>query len=239
MDLYYLGYIIAGAAILLCIIIAMVSQVKVQSAYSKYSKIESSLKLTGKEFADKLIQDTGVKVGSRKCNGTLTDNYDPRIKTLNISSENYDNSSIASQAIVAHEFGHAMQHARGYFPLKLRQFAIKLSQFASGAFLPLLIVGIILEIVLVNSFIGNVFIYCVAGFYGLSVLLNLVTVPVEYNASKRAKQLLRQNAMYTEEEMVGVNEVLDSAALTYVASLLISLAYFARILIIFLGNNRR
>ena len=237
MNGYVLGYVIASVAILFFIVLAVIAQVKVSDAYSKYSKVASSVDLSGAEFAQKLASENGINVRTRRCNGTLTDNYDPRIRTLNISAENYDKKSIAAQAVVAHEFGHAMQHASGYIPLKLRQFSIKFSQFVSGAFLPLLLVGILLEIFFVsNVMVGNMIIYLVAGIYGLSFLVNLITLPVEYNASKRAKQILRP--MYNDQEMVGVNKVLDAAALTYLASLLVSLAYFARFLFIILGNRR-
>lgn len=238
MNGYYIGYIVSGVAIFVFIIIALIAQAKVSYAHEKYSKVNSSLDLTGQQFAKKLSLESGVDVRIRQTKGTLTDNYDPRTKTLNISTANFEGRSVAAHAVVAHEFGHALQHANGYAPLKIRQFAIKLSQFSSSMLLPLLIVGILLEIFLFNPFIGNVFIYCVAGFYGLSCLVNFVTVPVEINASRRAKKLLQENAFYTKEEMKGVNEVLDAAALTYVAALLISMAYFARILLIILGNRR-
>ena len=238
MDVYYWGYVISGLAVLLFFIIALIAQGKVMFAHEKYSKVKSEFDLTGEGLAKKLSLESGVDVKIRSIKGNLTDNYDPTTKTLNISAANFSGKSIAAHAVVAHEFGHALQHAKGYLPLKVRHFAIKLSQFASGAFLPLLIVGILLEIFLFNPFIGNVFIYCVAGFFGLSCLVNLVTIPVEYNASRRAKKLLQENAFYTKEEMKGVNEVLDAAALTYVAALLISLAYFARLLLIILGNRR-
>lgn len=238
MQAAYWGYIASGVAILICIIIAIVAQVKISYAYDKYSKIKTDVELTGAELVDKLCGETGIKVRARKINGTLTDNYDLRTKMLSISAKNYDQNSIAGQAVVAHEFGHAMQDANNYFPLKLRHFAIKLSQFASSAFLPLIIAGILLEIFLTGPMVGNIVIYCVAGFYGLSVLVNLVTLPVEYNASKRAKKLLKENGMYSEKEMAGVNEVLNAAALTYVASLLVSLAFFARFLFILLGSRK-
>lgn len=238
MDAFEWGYVVCAIAVIVFIIIAIYAQVKVQAAYSKYSKVQSSLNMTGSELVSKLSLETGVNVKVRKCSGNLTDNYDPRIKTLNISENNYSKNSIAGQAVVAHEFGHAMQDAKKYFPLKIRQLAIKLSQFASSAFIPLLIVGIILEIFLTEPLIGNVFIYCIVGIYLLSFLVNLITVPVEYNASRRAKKLLQENAMYSKEEMVGVNEVLDAAALTYVASLLISMALLARFILILFGSRR-
>lgn len=238
MNGYYIGYIVSGVAILLFIILAIFAEFKVSYAHDKYSKVNSPLDLTGEQFAKRLAQESGVNVIVRKTKGTLSDNYNPTTKTLNISTSNYEGRSIAAHAVVAHEFGHALQHANGYAPLKIRQFAIKLSQFSSKLLIPLIIVAILLEIFLLNPLYGNVFIYIIAGFYGISCLVNLVTLPVEIDASRRAKRLLQENAYYSKEDMKGVNEVLDAAALTYFASLLISLAYFARILIILLANRR-
>lgn len=230
MDLYVLGYIISGFLILLAIIMSLVCEVKVNNAYNHFKEVDSSLDMTGAEFARKLAHENNLDLTIRMCEGKLSDHYNPKDKSLNISKENYYGRSIASHSIVAHEFGHALQDAKNYKPLKVRQAVIKISNFTSTLFLPILLIGIFLELFLMIPNVGNIIIFSMVGIYGISVIASLVTLPVEYNASKRAKKILQNNEYFKEEEMRGVDAVLNSAALTYVASLFLSLAYFLRII---------
>lgn len=228
-------YIISGFLIFVVIIVAIVAQAKVYSAYDKYSKKTSSLGLTGQMLAQKLCEQNNLALTIRSCNGKLSDHYNPKDKSINISQENFNSSSVASIAIVAHEFGHAMQDQEEYAPLKIRQFAIKVSSFASKALLPFLIVSILLSIFI--GYVGTIMLFVVVVVYGLSLFVNLVTLPVEIDASNRAKVMLGE-MITDEEEQKSVKKMLSAAAMTYVASMLVSLVYFLRFLSLFLMSRR-
>lgn len=234
---FYLGYVICSIAILLAVIIAMIAQVKVNGAFNKYKETLSSLDLTGEELAEKLSFENGVGVNIKLCNGTLTDHYDPKDKSINISQSNFYSKSIASQAIVAHEFGHALQDAEDYFPYKVRQGVVKASNIISKLLLPMILIGLLFELFFFAG-VGNIIIYVYVGIYSIAVITNLVTLPVEYNASSRAKKLLYQMGCNTNEEVQATDQLLNAAAMTYVASLLVSVAYLARILFILFASRR-
>lgn len=234
---YYLGYILSGVAIIISVIIALVAQVKVNNAFNKYKDVPSSLNMTGRELAEKLSQDNNLGLVVRECQGSLTDHYDPRDKSINISQSNFNNNSIASQAIVAHEFGHAMQDAEGYAPYKVRQVVVKVSNLVSRMLMPLLIIGILLQVFLMGI-AGSLVIYISVAIYAVAVIANLVTLPVEINASSRAKDMLVRIGAGSDEEVQATDKVLNAAALTYVASLMVSLAYFLRFLFLLLMWRR-
>lgn len=234
---FYLGYVICSIAILLAVIVAMIAQVKVNGAFNKYKETLSSLDLTGEDLAEKLSFENGVGVNIKLCNGTLTDHYDPRDKSINISQSNFYSKSIASQAIVAHEFGHALQDAEDYFPYKVRQGVVKASNIISRLLLPMILIGLLFELFFFAG-VGNIIIYVYVGIYSIAVISNLATLPVEYNASSRAKKLLYQMGCNTNEEVQATDQLLNAAAMTYVASLLVSVAYLARILFILFASRR-
>lgn len=234
---YYLGYILSGVAIIISVITALVAQVKVNNAFNKYKDVPSSLNMTGRELAEKLSQDNNLGLTVRECQGSLTDHYDPRDKSINISQSNFNNNSIASQAIVAHEFGHAMQDAEGYAPYKVRQVVVKVSNLVSRMLMPLLIIGIVLQVFLMGI-AGSLVIYISVAIYAVAVIANLVTLPVEINASSRAKDMLVRIGAGSDEEVQATDKVLNAAALTYVASLMVSLAYFLRFLFLLLMWQR-
>ena len=234
---YYLGDILSGVAIIISVIIALVAQVKVNNAFNKYKDVPSSLNMTGRELAEKLSQDNNLGLIVRECQGSLTDHYDPRDKSINISQSNFNNNSIASQAIVAHEFGHAMQDAEGYAPYKVRQVVVKVSNLVSRMLMPLLIIGILLQVFLMGI-AGSLVIYISVAIYAVAVIANLVTLPVEINASSRAKDMLVRIGAGSDEEVQATDKVLNAAALTYVASLMVSLAYFLRFLFLLLMWRR-
>lgn len=238
MDAYVIGYIISGIVIILAIIIALVAQVRVNSAFNEYNDKLSSLDMTGAELAQKLSNDNNMNLTVRMCGGHLSDHYDPRDNSINISQSNYSSKSIASQAIVAHEFGHALQHAEGYAPFKIRQAVVKISNIVSSMLMPLLILGILLQIFLLGI-AGMVIIYVSVAIYGVAVIANLATLPVEINASSRAKKLMLDLGCNSDEEIHATDKVLNAAALTYIASLLVSLAYFARFLFMMLMVTKR
>ena len=224
-------------AIIISVITALVAQVKVNNAFNKYKDVPSSLNMTGRELAEKLSQDNNLGLIVRECQGSLTDHYDPRDKSINISQSNFNNNSIASQAIVAHEFGHAMQDAEGYAPYKVRQVVVKVSNLVSRMLMPLLIIGIVLQVFLMGI-AGSLVIYISVAIYAVAVIANLVTLPVEINASSRAKDMLVRIGAGSDEEVQATDKVLNAAALTYVASLMVSLAYFLRFLFLLLMWRR-
>lgn len=223
-------YIIAGVLLFVSIIVAVVAEVKVKSTYSKFSDVVVQSGITGRELAQKIAEKEGLNVEIKECAGTLTDHYNPTNKSINISRGNFDKSSISALGVVAHEMGHAIQDKKNYGPYKIRQFVVKTSNAISGMLLPLLIVGLILNLMFIGGIVGMVFIYVAVGFYALAVLTNLATLPVEINASNRAIQTLREMNVMDEIELDNAKKVLSAAALTYLASLLVSIAYFLRFL---------
>ena len=245
----YWLYIISSLAILPAIIFAIVAQIRVQSAFSKYSAIPSANGITAAELAERLLAEHGcdhVKVASMT--GHLNDHYDPRTKTVALSEKVYASTSLAALGIAAHEVGHAVQDHTKYPPLKLRQVVIKSTSLVNKILLPLIIIGFIASFFVAGATImgiaGNDFFYylilalCVL--YGLSFLINVITLPTEYNASARAKKMLADGGYLADrEESAAVSRVLSAAALTYVAALIISLAYFLRFLAIALSARRR
>ena len=236
----YFQYAIASAVLIVSLIISVVAQIKVQSAYSKYSKVESKCGLTGGELAQKIVDAAGLNVRVNTINGNLTDNYNSLDKTLNISRANYNNASVAALGVVAHECGHALQDVKNYAPLKIRQFVVRVSNNISRFLLPLLIVGLLFNFMYIGGVTGQVFIWIAVGFYALSVLANLATLPVEINASNRALKMLQGFEIMDDGELEGAREVLSAAAFTYLASLLVSFAFLLRFLLIALSSvNRR
>lgn len=235
MDWATIIYYVSGFLIFVVIIIALVAQSSVQSAYSKYSQMPSSLNLTGRQLAEKLCAEKKLPLRINTIGGNLSDNYNSKDKSLNISAQNYSSNSIAALAIVAHEFGHALQDDEEYAPLKIRQIAIKVSNVASRFLLPFLLISIILSIFV--GMAGTIMLGVVVIIYALALIANLVTLPVEINASNRAKAIL--NEMVTDsEEQKAVAKMLKAAAMTYVAALFVSLVYFLRFLSLFLISKR-
>lgn len=234
----YFGYVLAGVLLIVALIVAIYAQIKVNSTYNTYSKVTSKSGLTGRDLAEKIIAAEGLHVTVNSIGGKLSDNYDPTKKQLNISKENMNSTSVAALGVVAHELGHAMQDARNYKPMKVRHAVIKVSNFMSGFLVPLLVIGLILDLLLIGGVTGQVFIWAAVGLYGLSTLVNLVTLPVETNASGRAMQTLRKLNVMDDVELKQTKKVLSAAALTYLAALLVSLAYFLRFLFIALQFTR-
>lgn len=174
-----------------------------------------------------------------RAKGSLTDNYNPKTKRINLSEPVWNSTSVAAIGVAAHETGHALQDARNYAPMKIRTAVIKLSNFASSLFMPLILIGLVLFFVLASSLIGEIFIWVGVGIFSLGALVNIATLPVEVNASRRALKQLEGMGIMTTNELGQVKQVLSAAAMTYVASLLISLLSLARLVIIALSVTRR
>jgi len=234
----YFYYYVFGIVLLPAIILAIYAQIKVNTTYAKYSKVNSIKNLTGKQVAEMILKDSEISnVQIIETNGTLTDYYDSKNKVLALSKSNFNSSSIASLGVTAHECGHAIQDATNYFPLKLRHFVIKVYNLSSKLLVPLLLIGFLFDFILLIPSLANAFLIIGSVIFGLSLLMNLVTLPVEFNASKRALKILEDSIILTNEETKMAKKVLSSAALTYIAAFLYSLLNFLRFVLIF--SNRR
>jgi Zn-dependent membrane protease YugP len=218
-DFYYLVLVVPT------LILSMIAQIMVQSAFSKYSGIKCSRNITGRDAAALLMKENSINdVAIEPVGGSLTDHYDPRAKILRLSEPVFGRSSIAAVGVAAHETGHAIQHARGYGPLILRSTLVPVANIGSSIGPWLAIAGIFFSIpVLLN--IGIVL-------FGGAVLFYLITLPVEFNASARALAILRSNNVLTPEELKGVRRVLSAAAMTYVASALTALMSLLRLILL-------
>ena len=228
-------YIISIGAMLLCGFIAGAANAKVHSAYNKYGRISTKSHMTGYDTAQRLLRRgkaSDVAVG--RVRGHLSDHYHPTKQIVNLSDSVYGSDSIAACAVAAHEVGHVMQNKKGYLPYKLRTALVKVTNFGSFLALPLVLLGLVLDFFVTateNSDLGFYVALVGVGLYGLSFIFALVTLPVEFNASKRAKKLLVSEGILTEDELPMADKMLDAAAQTYVASLAVSFIYFLRFLL--------
>ncbi len=206
-------FIFVGPALLL----SMYASFKVKSAFKKYSKVPTASGLTGAQAAANMLRSEGVtNVEIEPTKGFLSDHYDPRSKTLRLSPDVYSGRSVASLGVATHEAGHALQDAGGYAPLKLRSAIVPAASIGSKLAWPLLIIGGI--IMYTGSVFGLVMVKIGIIFFSVAVAFQLVTLPVEFNASKRALRALSSSGMLMEEEVSGARKVLNAAALTYVAA---------------------
>lgn len=241
--MYY--YVFLGA-LLLCALFASWASIKVRSTYNAFRADKTSSNMTGYDTAVRLLRANDVEgISVEKVEGELTDHYNPKKALVNLSESTYGDDSVASVAVAAHEIGHVLQKKNGYVPYKIRTALVPLANIGSFLAIPLVLLGIVLEIALAANKPGtglNVAMVGVAA-YGLSSLFTLVTLPVELDASRRAKNMLIEEGILTDEEMYGAGKVLKAAAMTYVAALATSLVYFLRflwyVLMIFGGGKRK
>ncbi len=239
-------YIISMAAMLLCGILGGWASAKVRGAYQKYGAVPTRSRMTGRDTAVRLLQANGVKdISVGRVEGHLTDHYHPTKEVVNLSQSTYGDDSVASVAVAAHEVGHVMQNKKGYFFYKVRTALVPVTNFGSRLAVPLVLFGLILDLFVGLSQDSNLgFSLAMVGvcLYALSTLFALVTLPVELDASRRAKKMLLSAGILTEEELPQAEKMLSAAAMTYVASLLTSLIYFLRfflwVLMIFGRRNR-
>ena len=209
---------------------------KVNSTYAEYDRIPNRSAMTGYDTATRLMGKRGVHdISVNRVSGKLTDHYNPSKKEVNLSQATYGSLSVAAVAVAAHEIGHVMQKKEGYIPYKIRNILVPITNIGSRLALPLIIVGLLLDIFWQTVPYGEWAVYIGIGLYGLSTLFMLATLPVEFNASRRAKKMLVEDGILTNDELPGASKVLSAAAMTYVASLLISLVYFLRFAFVFLS----
>ena len=224
-NMYYFMFMIPG------LLITLWAQWKMKSTFSPYEKVPTRQGLTGAQAARDILDANGLQnVQVQRVGGRLTDHFDPRTNVVNLSAATYDAPTIGGVGVAAHECGHAIQHAVGYGPIKLRTAIVPVANWGSRLSIPLIFVGFLL------SLTGLIYLGIIL--FGLAVLFQLVTLPVEFNASRRALAAIESRNLLTDDELRGARSVLRAAAMTYVAALLVSFAQLLRLIILY-GNRRR
>jgi uncharacterized protein len=216
------------------LILGVYAQIKLSGVYNKYVRVPTRSGLTGAKAAREILDQAGLNnVPIEEIGGHLNDHYDPIKKALFLSPENYEGNSIASVGVAAHETGHALQHQAAYAPLKLRMMLVPITQFASMAWAGLFFLGLILG----GPFFSK-FILAAIAIFAIMTLFQLVTLPVEFDASRRAKEQLFRLGLVHSDERAGVSEVLSAAAMTYVAALVTSVLQLLRFVMIARSRDR-
>ncbi len=218
--------------VLPALIFAMYAQTKVNSTFNKYKGIANHRGYTGAEIARRILDMNGLqKVVVERIPGNLTDHFDPKANVVRLSDSTYSSTSVAAIGVAAHEVGHAVQYAEGYAPIKVRNTIVPVVQIASYAAWPLAIFGVLLSFSNLANF-GVIL-------FGLVVLFQIITLPVEFNASNRALRTLESNSILSSDELAASKKVLSAAAMTYVASAVVAIANLLRLLsIVGFGRNR-
>lgn len=226
---YYLSNYYYVILVLPMVIFSMIASARVNSSFKKYSKVMSSRRITGAQAAFEVLRHYGItNVQIERVSGNLTDHYDPRTNVIRLSDSVYSSTSVAAIGVACHEAGHAAQYAQSYVPIKIRNKILPLANIGSKAGIPLAILGYFLNFEPL-ALVGVVF-------FAFAVVFQLVTLPVEFNASKRALDVISDVDILSEQEKKGAKNVLSAAAMTYVASLAVSIASLLRLI---LTINRR
>ncbi|MCR5546118.1 MAG: zinc metallopeptidase [Lachnospiraceae bacterium] len=236
MGYYGYGYYIDPTYILVLIgaVICLIAQGLVTSTFNRYSKVRSRTNLTGRETAERILRYAGITdVTIEHVRGNLTDHYNPSTKVVNLSDSVYNSTSVAAVSVAAHECGHVIQHHKGYVPLNLRTALVPAANIGSYAAWPLIIIGLF-----INSSTSAYLINLGILVFGFSVLFQIVTLPVEINASRRADHILQEIGILDSEEARYTKKVLGAAALTYVASAAAAILQLLRLVLLFGGRNR-
>ena len=218
--------------VIIGMVISMAASAYVKSTFSKYDKISSRNNITGTKAAQYILESQGINnVGVQAIAGDLTDNYNSGNKMLSLSQATAQSTSVAAIGVAAHECGHAVQDAKGYLPLRIRHAIVPVANIGSAVSIPLILIGVLLR----GSFLINLGILA----FSLAFIFQLVTLPVEFDASRRALRILADGGLLTEEEVPQARKVLCAAALTYVAAAVATLLQLLRLIILFGNNNRR
>ena len=229
-----LDYYLWGIILLPGLILSIYASIKVNSTFNTYNSIDSEKNIPANVLARTILDQAGLtNITIRQIHGHLTDYYNHRKKIIALSTNVYDSSSIAAIGVALHEVGHAIQYKTNYLPIKIRNLIIPICNFANR----FLWIFIILGAIFFYTNLGTIFLWVGVGIFGISVLLNLITLPVELNASKRALKLLKDAQILNNEEIHGAKKVLDAAALTYVAGLVVSILNLLRLLIVVLDRK--
>ena len=222
--------------VLPCVLLSLWASANVNSTFKKYSRQFSRGQLTGAEAAQRVLYAHGVRnVRIERISGNLTDHYDPRTNVIRLSEDVYGSTSTAAIGVACHEAGHAVQYAQEYAPIRLRAAIIPVTNLGSRLAMPLILLGLVLPVL--GSF-SDLLIYLGIACFGLSLVFQLVTLPVEFNASSRALAAIENGQLLTDEELRGARKTLRAAALTYVAATAVALAQLLRLLAIFGGRRR-
>lgn len=223
--------------VLPAIIFSLIASSKVNSTFRKYSRVRAASGLTGAEVARRILDANGLaNVAIEQVSGSLTDHYDPRANVIRLSQPVYGSSSVAAIGVAAHETGHAVQYAVGYSPIKLRAAIIPMTNIGSKLAMPLIILGLVLSATAAKFItIAYAGIIC----FSLSALFQLLTLPVEFNASRRALDTIESFGVLSGSEQDGARKVLSAAAMTYVAALAVSLAQLLRLLLMVQRRDNR
>lgn len=238
MPYYYYGFDWTYVYLVLpCLILSLWASAHVNSTFRRYSKQHSTRGITGADAAARVLAANGVRgVRIEHISGNLTDHYDPSSNVIRLSDNVYGSTSTAAIGVACHEAGHAVQYAQQYAPIKLRSAIIPVTNFGSRLAMPLILVGLLFSSL---GELSNFFIYLGIACFALSLVFQLVTLPVEFNASRRALAAIEQSGILTDEERAGARKTLTAAALTYVAATAVSLAQLLRLLMLFGNRNRR
>lgn len=220
--------------VLIGAVICMIASANVKSTYKRFSTYRSMTNMTGAQVAERLLRSAGlndVRVGQVR--GELSDHYNPATKVVNLSDSVYGSTSVAAIGVAAHECGHAIQHAKGYFPLNLRTWFVPVANFGSKLAWPLILIGLF-----INSQSSQMIINAGIILFSFAVIFQLITLPVEFNASSRALALLEEQGILSQQELPYTKKVLGAAALTYVASAASAILQLLRIIMLFGGRRR-
>ncbi len=216
--------------LLIGMVISLIASGKVKSTFAKYDKVSSRTGMTGAEAARRLLQAQGIyDVSIQRVSGSLSDHFDPRTKVVRLSDSTYSSRSVAAIGVAAHECGHAMQHEENYIPLRVRAALVPVANFGSRFSMLLIVAGFLFGQVLTEI---GILMFCAV------VLFQVVTLPVEFNASRRALRLLEENGILYREEVGMTRKVLSAAAFTYVASALVAALQLVRLILLYGGRRR-
>ncbi|SHL97282.1 hypothetical protein SAMN02746066_00311 [Anaerosporobacter mobilis DSM 15930] len=219
--------------VIIGVIISLLASAKVKSTFAKYSNVRSMSGLTGAQAAERILRNAGIfDVSVQRISGHLTDHYDPKNKVLRLSDSVFGNTSVSAIGVAAHECGHAIQHNKEYAPLKIRTALVPVANFGATLSWPLILIGVLFSWSQTLITLGIV-LFCAA------VLFQIVTLPVEFNASNRAVKILASTGILSDREVSQTKQVLGAAALTYVAAAAASILQLLRLIILFGGNRNR
>jgi Zn-dependent membrane protease YugP len=219
--------------VLPCVLLSLIASAAVNSTFKKYSKQRSTRNITGAEAAQQVLSANGVRdVQITRISGNLTDHFDPKAKVIRLSDSVYDSTSTAAIGVACHEAGHAVQYAKNYSPMKLRAAIIPATNIGSMLAWPLILIGL-----LITSNASSTLIWLGIACFSLSLVFQLVTLPVEFNASRRAMAAIEAGGILTQEERKGARKTLTAAAMTYVAAVAVSLAQLLRLILLFGGRR--
>lgn len=235
--MYYYGFDLTYIILVLpCVILSIWASSNVNSTFKRYAKQISARRITGAQAAQRVLNAHGVtNVRIERVSGSLTDHYDPKTNVIRLSDSVYNNPSTAAIGVACHEAGHAVQYAQNYAPIKLRAAIVPITNIGSKLAMPLILLGLLV------SFLGDfsyTIVYLGIACFGLSLVFQLVTLPVEFNASRRAMESIEHGNILTQEELKGARKTLSAAAMTYVAATAVSLMQLLRLIMLFGGRRR-